>query len=102
MEPGAEVRSSGPGVVAFAGTVAGVPAVSIDHPGGIRTTYQPVHPRVETGTIVEEGQVIGMLGHSPEHDGLHWGARTGPDSYINPLTLLAAPTIRLKPVGAAR
>ena len=39
---GADVLAAGDGVVAFVGVVAGTPVVSVDHAGGIRTTYQPV------------------------------------------------------------
>lgn len=97
-KPGAQVLAAEDGVVAFAGVVVGVPTVSIEHAGGIRTTYQPVRARVGQGDTVREGDVIGILGRSRDHDGLHWGAKTGPDSYIDPLTLLEAPVIRLKPV----
>ena len=99
LAPGGEVRAAGGGLVAFAGVVAGNPVVSIDHPEGIRTTYQPVHARVRKGDVVSEGEVIGTLGRSTDHRGLHWGALTGHDTYINPLTLLAVPTIRLKPLA---
>ena len=96
---GADVLAAADGVIAHAGLVAGMPVVYIDHPDGIRTTYQPVRPLVEAGDTVTEGQVIGRLGPHPGGDeGLHWGARTGPDTYLNPLVLLARPTIRLKPL----
>lgn len=89
------------GVVAYVGVIAGVPVVSVDHADGIRTTYQPVHATVRTGDKVKEGQPIGrMAPPNGDHDGLHWGARTGKDTYINPLSLLDAPQIRLKPVDA--
>ncbi|MDR7329599.1 M23 family metallopeptidase [Corynebacterium guangdongense] len=96
---GADVLAAADGVVAHAGHVAGMPVVSIEHPDGIRTTYQPVQPLVAAGDTVTEGQVIGRLGlHPGGDDGLHWGARTAPDTYLNPLILLARPTIRLKPL----
>lgn len=98
---GQDILAAEDGVVAFTGVVAGVPVLSVDHADGIRTTYQPVHATVKVGDEVEEGEVIGRLAPSTGgHDGLHWGARTGPDAYINPLTLLDAPQIRLKPVDA--
>ena len=86
--------------------------MSVDHapsarfPEGLRTTYQPVRASVAVGDEVAEGQVIGMLARATnrfagEHDGLHWGAKTGPDTYIDPLTLLEPPKIRLKPVERA-
>lgn len=96
-EIGDSVLAAGDGTVAFAGVVAGTPTISIQHQG-IRTTYQPVHAWVSQGEVVAEGQVIGILGHPFDgYPGLHWGARTGEDQYMNPLDLLS-PTIRLKPV----
>ena len=102
---GAPVLAAGDGVIAFAGSVAGAPVVAVDHAGGIRTTYQPVRTNLPVGTSVREGESIGVLARSStrfagEHDGLHWGALTGPDRYIDPLTLLEPPRIRLKPVDA--
>lgn len=97
--PGQDILAAEDGVVAFVGVIVGVPVISIDHADGIRTTYQPVFPTVAVGDAVQEGQPIGRMAPSNgDHDGLHWGAKTGPDTYINPLTLLDAPTIRLKPV----
>ena len=78
---------------------AGKPVVSIDHADGIRTTYEPVHARIRRGEAVTAGQVIGTLGHP--HDGkpgLHWGARRGSEDYLDPLSLLGQPVIRLKPL----
>nr|MBA2311946.1 M23 family metallopeptidase [Actinomycetota bacterium] len=37
--PGAQVRAAAPGIVTFAGPVAGVLAVTIDHTDGLETTY---------------------------------------------------------------
>lgn len=98
LEVGAEVFSAGAGVVAFSGVVVGTPTISIDHPDGVRTTYQPVHSHVSAGEVVAEKQVIGTLGHpTTSYPGLQWGARVGED-YLNPIGLLPAPTIRLKPL----
>lgn len=99
LATGEEVLAAEDGIVAFAGVVAGTPSVSVDHADGVRTSYLPVHARVRHGEHVAAGQVIGTLAAPVSgHDGLHWGARTGPDSYLNPLSLLDSPTIRLKPV----
>lgn len=95
---GGAVLAAGEGTVAFVGVVAGTPVVSVDHADGVRTTYQPVHARVSGGEEVVEGQLIGTLAHPVDgHAGLHWGARRGTDDYLNPLSLLDAPVIRLKP-----
>lgn len=97
---GESVLAAGDGVIAFSGAVAGTPVISIDHADGVRTTYQPVHSRVSEGDAVSAGEAIGYLGHPTDGwPGLHWGARVG-EQYLNPLNLLTAPTIRLKPVDA--
>jgi murein DD-endopeptidase MepM/ murein hydrolase activator NlpD len=101
-EPGAVVRAAGPGVVHFAGMVAGRPVVSIDHAGGLRTTYEPVPPSVHSGQQVERGDPIGALlaGH-PECAAaacLHWGLRLG-ELYLDPLSLLGRARVRLLPLS---
>ncbi|WP_024796718.1 M23 family metallopeptidase [Tomitella biformata] len=101
--PGQTVLAAGPGVVAFAGQVAGRPVVSIDHSDGLRTTYEPVASGLPAGEIVVAGAPIGALeaGHlgCGQAACLHWGLRRGED-YLNPLTLVGAVAIRLKPVDA--
>jgi murein DD-endopeptidase MepM/ murein hydrolase activator NlpD len=100
--PGDPVRAAGHGVVVFAGMVAGRPVVSIDHPSGLRTTYEPVDPSVGAGQAVVRGSPIGTLlaGHAAcaAEACLHWGARRG-EAYLDPLTLLRPPRIRLLPLG---
>ncbi|WP_328607446.1 M23 family metallopeptidase [Amycolatopsis sp. NBC_00345] len=101
--PGQEVLAADVGVVVFAGQVAGHGVVSLDHDGGLRTTYQPVTPTVTTGEQVYRGQPLGTV--MPGHPGcsapacLHWGARRGTE-YVDPLALTGAPgRVRLKPWG---
>lgn len=99
LETGAEVRAAGSGTVAFAGSVAGRPSISIDHPDGLRSTYTPVFSRVSVGEKVQEGDIIGTLSAPVDGEpGLHWGVLQGKDDYLNPLSLLKAPVIRLKPL----
>ncbi|TWH17396.1 Membrane proteins related to metalloendopeptidases [Rhodococcus rhodochrous J45] len=113
---GQTVVAAGDGVVAFAGVVAGKPVVSIDHEGGLRTTYErgerncvnrpppgePVEAAVAAGRRVTRGDPIGTVvaGHeecvSPAC--LHWGLRRGRDDYLDPLPLVERPVIRLLPV----
>ncbi|MDG4664872.1 M23 family metallopeptidase [Mycobacterium sp. 236(2023)] len=103
---GQPVRAAAGGTVVFAGTLAGRPLVSIAHPGGLRTTYEPVEPVVRRGQLVTAGSHIGGL--LAGHEGcasaacLHWGAMWGPASradYVDPLGLLATTPVRLKPTG---
>src|SRR5688572_7143603 len=90
--PGTTVRAAGAGMIVFAGQIAGRGVVSVAHPGGLRTTYEPVLTEEHRpGDPVAAGQRIGTL--APGHPGcpapacLHWGLRRGPD-YLDPLTLL--------------
>jgi murein DD-endopeptidase MepM/ murein hydrolase activator NlpD len=98
--PGAVVRSAGPGTVAFAGAVAGRGVVSVQHPDGLRTTYEPVEASVATGAPVGAGSPVGALvaGHAgcPVAACLHWGLRRG-DGYLDPLMLLGSGRVRLLP-----
>ena len=95
---GTPVRAAGAGTVVFAGPVAGRGVVSIDHPGGLRTTYEPVAPNVAAGDVVGRGQQIGTVqgGHPGCPDCLHWGVRRGAD-YLDPLRLLGLGRLRLLP-----
>jgi murein DD-endopeptidase MepM/ murein hydrolase activator NlpD len=98
--PGEPVLAAGDGVVVFAGMVAGRPVVSIEHAGGLRTTYEPVSPEVGAGQAVARGSPIGSLlaGHPgcPVAACLHWGLRRG-GTYLDPLLLLGLPRVRLLP-----
>ncbi|GAA0518912.1 hypothetical protein GCM10011581_08700 [Saccharopolyspora subtropica] len=100
---GQEVLAAGEGRVLYAGWLAERNLVSIEHPGGLRTTYEPVTPLVTVGDQVARGQVIGHL--DPGHPGcsapppracLHWGARRRAD-YLDPLRLLGGGHVRLLP-----
>src|SRR3954452_19615562 len=99
--PWTPVLAAGNGVVVFAGWVAGRPVVSIDHPGGLRTTYEPVASSVAAGQTVARGSPIGTLaaGHGgcPVEACLHWGLRRG-ETYLDPLSLLQRPGVRLLPI----
>lgn len=101
---GDPVRTAGAGVVAFAGVVAGRGVVSVDHPGGLRTSYEPVMATVARGDRVGAGAVLGRLeavaSHCPPAACLHWGLRRG-EVYLDPRSLLGAVRVRLLPVWAA-
>ncbi|WP_024498406.1 MULTISPECIES: M23 family metallopeptidase [Gordonia] len=103
--PGVPVAAAGAGRVRFAGRVAGRPVVSVQHPDGVITTYEPVEAAVDEGDHVSRGELIGTLvaGHPgcPVAACLHWGARRGVGrdaEYLNPLGLLGAVRVRLKPL----
>ncbi|WP_410813058.1 M23 family metallopeptidase [Micromonospora sp. 067-2] len=102
---GAVVRSAGPGIVLFAGPVAGRPVVTVGHAGGLRTTYEPVRPAVRPGQPVAAGAPLGEL--MPGHPGcpavacLHWGLLRGSE-YLDPLALLGIGPVRLLPVDSGQ
>ena len=82
------------------------PVVSLAHPGGLHTSYEPVRALVRVGQLVDAGTPIGRLaaGHPgcPAPACLHWGAMWGPASradYVDPIGLLATTRIRLKPLA---
>jgi murein DD-endopeptidase MepM/ murein hydrolase activator NlpD len=99
--PGAVVLAAADGVVVFAGRVAGRAVVSIDHAGGLRTTYEPVEASVGAGQPVARGSPIGTLaaGHTgcPVGACLHWGLRRAA-TYLDPLLLLRPARVRLLPL----
>ena len=84
--PGEEVRAALPGLVTFAGRVAGRGWVTVRHDAHLDTTYGDLDPRlVAAGDWVEAGQPLGRLAPAAGH--LDWGARMD-GAYIDPLTLL--------------
>jgi murein DD-endopeptidase MepM/ murein hydrolase activator NlpD len=84
-DPGEPVRAALAGVVTFSGEVAGRGWVTVDHGGGLRTTYGVLPTReVRAGQRVRAGEIIGFVSEDAEH--LDWGARLH-GSYVDPLAL---------------
>lgn len=92
---GTPLHAPADGTVAFSGSVAGVRALTIHHPEGFDTTYEPIDNALKVGTVVHRGDVIGKLGdfhtldegHCSESC-LHWGYKVGDGEYRDPLTLV--------------
>lgn len=103
---GSPVRSLTGGRVAFVGTVAGVPVVTVRLPDGRRVTYQPVRAAVAPGEPVDAGTVLGTVaagmggagGHCADAGCLHVGLLRG-STYLDPGVLLegAPAPVVLKP-----
>ena len=87
------MRASLPGVVRFAGSVAGRRWVSVEHGADLTTTYGGVAPTVRAGDRVATGAVLGRA--TGRH--LDWGARRR-GVYIDPLGLLGGWRVRLVPL----
>lgn len=91
---GAEVTAPAEGRVAFRGTVVDRPLLTIEHPGGYVSTFEPLISTWEPGDTVAAGEVIGTVavgGHAAA-DTVHLGVRLH-GVYIDPL-LLFGPAAR--------
>jgi murein DD-endopeptidase MepM/ murein hydrolase activator NlpD len=104
--PGQPVLAVAAGVVTHAGVVAGRGTVTVRHPSGLRSTYEPVRPTVGAGATVATGAVLGRLGsgeatgttgHCGPRSCLHLGALRGLD-YVDPLALLEDRRVILLPL----
>jgi murein DD-endopeptidase MepM/ murein hydrolase activator NlpD len=97
---GQPVHSALAGTVAFVGSIAGKPVVTISH-GETRTTYEPVASTLEVGASVAAGSRIGSLelpfSHCFPRACLHWGWLRG-ETYLDPLALVGDGRVRLLPL----
>lgn len=101
---GQSVSAAAAGTISWIGTIAGVPMLTVQHPDGLRTTYQPVEATVPGGSTVAAGQAIAVLvdGHCTTSACLHFGVRDG-ETYLDPLAWLggqATAEVRLLPRSA--
>ena len=101
---GTSVAAAGPGTVSFTGVVAGNLTVTVDHGGGLRTSYSYLGSvLVEKGQRVEISTVIGTSGRAHGFPGLHFSVRVG-NTYVDPLSIIGcrisypARALRLIPV----
>ena len=76
------------GVVRFVGVVVDRPVLSIEHPGGLVTSYEPVTSTLAAGQPVARGDVVGSVvgGHCASAC-LHFGVRLD-GRYVSPLGYL--------------
>ena len=91
---GVAVSAPAAGIVAFRGTVVDRPLITIEHAGGLVSTFEPVMSPLAPGDAVAAGDVIGVVesgGHTPT-GAVHLGVRLEGD-YINPM-LLFGPVAR--------
>lgn len=102
--PGQEVRAVAAGVVTHRGRVAGRGTLTVTHPGGIRTTYEPVTSSLAKGDAVAQGQPVGRVseeaGHCIPATCLHLGAIRGRD-YLDPRPFFGGTRVILLPVPRA-
>jgi murein DD-endopeptidase MepM/ murein hydrolase activator NlpD len=104
---GTEVRAPAPGAVSFAGRVGGQLYVTLDHGGGLQSTYSFLSVAlVRKGDTVIEGTPIALsgLGHPGSTTAhLHLGVKFA-GSYVDPMAYLSPGSvvdlIRLAPMPA--
>ncbi|GAA1832505.1 M23 family metallopeptidase [Agromyces salentinus] len=97
---GEAIVAPAPGVVTFAGPVAGRPVISIDHGGGVVSSMEPIEASVAVGDRVAQGAAIGTVGDG-EHceDCIHLGVRIDGE-YVSPMLFLGGvPWAILLPLG---
>jgi murein DD-endopeptidase MepM/ murein hydrolase activator NlpD len=81
---GTPVRAAAAGTVTFSGVVVGVLYVVVRHGDGLLATYGGLSSAgVDAGDVVATGATVGIAGGD-----LHFGLRTGPDAYIDPVPML--------------
>ena len=105
---GASVRAPAAGKVTFAGPVGGRLFLTIDHGGGLESTYSWLDALVaRRGDLVSRGQPIGRSGTGHPGEGvphLHFGVKLL-DVYVDPLDYLGpvdvSRFIRLAPLEGA-
>ncbi|WP_435744560.1 murein hydrolase activator EnvC family protein [Microbacterium sp. PMB16] len=84
----AVVHAPADGVVAFRGTVVDRPLLTLEHAGGLVSTFEPVSSTLSPGDVVSAGEEIGIVafgGHTTP-GALHVGVRLAGE-YINPMLL---------------
>ena len=86
---GTPVLAPADGVVHFVGVVVDRPVLSIEHAGGVLSSFEPVASELHAGDAVRRGEVVGTLvpGHCTSGPCLHLGARVDGE-YVNPLVFL--------------
>ncbi len=83
-----DVLAPADGVVHFSGLVVDQDVLSIEHPGDVLSSYEPVLSPLHAGDLVTRGEVIGTIepGHCAESC-LHFGVRIH-GQYVSPLLFL--------------
>lgn len=101
VEEKSEVRPAAPGFVSFSGSVAGNETVTIDHGGGLKTSYSYLSERlVARGAWVGLGTRVARTGLAHGSEGLHFSVRIDglyrdPALVLGCLDLIPADGLRL-------
>jgi murein DD-endopeptidase MepM/ murein hydrolase activator NlpD len=84
--PGAVVLAPADGVVYFSGRVVDRPVLTIEYPGEILASFEPVETTLAKGSPISRGSPIGSVASGGHCDGhcLHFGVRVRGE-YVSPL-----------------
>ena len=100
-QAGEDVRAVDAGTVSHVGVIAGRGTVTVLHPSGVRSTYEPVSTEVTLGQVVARGERLGALvdtgSHCTPRACLHLGALRD-RTYLDPMALLVGRPVRLLPL----
>lgn len=89
--PGDPVLAAADGTVVFAGPVAGALHVTVDHGGGVVSSYSYLERvSVRIHARVGQGQMVGLAG-----DRLHFGVRVN-GSYVDPARFMGVKRVRVR------
>ena len=84
VTPGTPVRAAAGGQVTFAGVVVANQTVTLDHGGGLKTSYSYLsETSVARGQSVRSGDVIGASGEAHGSESVHLSVRTN-GTYVDP------------------
>ncbi len=90
--PGDVVRAAAAGTVAFAGPVAGSLFVTLDHGGGLLSSYSYLERiSVTAGQRVAQGRPVGIAGGQR----FHFGVRTEGE-YVDPEAFVGVRRVRVR------
>ncbi len=98
---GSAVSAPDDAVVRFSGVVVDRPVVTLDHGGGVLSSYEPVEGLLPVGAPVARGAVVGTVAAGGHCDGacLHVGVRVD-GQYVSPLLYFGGvPPAVLLPLG---
>jgi murein DD-endopeptidase MepM/ murein hydrolase activator NlpD len=104
-----DVLAPADGIVHFVGFVVDRPVLSLEHPGAVLSSYEPVVSSLHVGDKVTRGEVIGQVvaGHCAQLC-LHFGVRVRGE-YVSPMLFLGGipysvllPTRRLVVAGTEK
>lgn len=97
--PSGSVVAPADGQVSFVGVIAGRPVLVLTHPGGLRSTLEPVRSTVTVGSPVARGHVVGAVeesvaSHCAPAACVHWGVLRG-STYLDPASLVSGRVVLL-------